>query len=159
MSLQRGKSSADLYVDWAAMESTLESESGSASQDWSHLLRGPPVEDVLETRAPSGEDALETQAYAAPTEDELQTQKYAAPMEDELETQKYGLEKYNFQEMLQSWQTKYWSRRCKNDQTGANAVLKKADKKAWKNGSLKKIDKKAMEEGQTGGSACSGHVE
>ena len=129
MSLQRGRSSADLsqYVDWSALESQL--ESGPASQDWSHVLRAPPA-----------------------AEEDLETQRYSAPAEDDLETQKYQPEtpKYNFQKMLETWQTKYWSRRCKNDQTGAKAVVKKGVKKSWKIGVLKDVQKKGAEQEQTG---------
>ena len=142
MSLQRGRSSADLsqYVDWSALESQL--ESGPASQDWSHVLRAPPAADGQQ----------ETQEYSAPAEDDLETQRYSAPAEDDLEPQKYQPEtpKYNFQKMLETWQTKYWSRRCKNDQTGAKAVLKKDVKESWKNGTLKEVLKKGAEQEQTG---------
>ena len=142
MSLQRGRSSADLsqYVDWSALES--QDSSQPVSQDWSHVLRAPPA----------AEEGLETQQYPTPAEDDLETQRYSAPAEDDLETQKYQLEtpKYNFQKVLETWQTKYWSRRCKNDQTGANAVLKKDVKKSWKNGTLKEVLKKGAEQEQTG---------
>ena len=145
MSLQRGVSSRDLsqYLDWSALPAA---ESQPVSQDWSHLLRAPPT----------AESDLETQKYEAPAEDELETQKYEAPAESDLETQKYGApaesdletQKYDLQKVLNDWQTKYWSR-CKNDKTGAKAVLKKVEKKSWKNGVLKKAPKKVLEKDDT----------